>query len=121
VLIGEVRRSGLWKRVEAAQQVLVEIPISFRTTRADAARMVDAEDDGDDAPLVLDGVIDLAFKEGDGWVLVDWKTDRSPTEETRGRYEDQLKVYGECWKAITGSPVAERRVFYLREAAGRAG
>jgi ATP-dependent helicase/nuclease subunit A len=114
-LIGEVRRSDLWKRVEAAQQVLVEIPISFRTTRADVAAMVEAEDDGDDAPLVLDGVIDLAFKEDDGWVLVDWKTDRSPTEETVHRYERQLEVYQACWEALSGEPVQDRKLFFVRD------
>jgi len=115
VLIGEVRRSDLWKRVEAAQQVLVEIPISFRTTCADAARMVGAPDDGDDAPLVLDGVIDLAFKEDDGWVLVDWKTDRSPTEETVHRYARQLQVYQACWEALSGERVQEGRLFFVRD------
>jgi hypothetical protein len=62
---------------------------------------------GDDAPLVLDGVIDLAFKEDDGWVLVDWKTDRSPTEETVHRYERQLQVYQASWEALSGEPVQE--------------
>jgi ATP-dependent helicase/nuclease subunit A len=114
-LIGEVRRSDLWKRVEAAQQVLVEIPISFRATRADVAARVEAEDDGDDAPLVLDGVIDLAFKEDDGWVLVDWKTDRSPTEETVHRYERQLEVYQACWEALSGEPVQDRKLFFVRD------
>ena len=73
----------------AAEQRLCrrEVPV---TSRVDSTRLVE-------------GFVDLAFREADAWTIVDFKTD----EELRrsGAYEAQLGVYVEAVKAATGMRV----------------
>jgi len=83
-----VMKSALWKRARAARQCLTEVPL------------VVAMPDG-----LVRGVIDLAFAEKDGWVLVDYKTDR--TEGLLEKYRPQLETYRACWQTATGQPVKE--------------
>jgi ATP-dependent helicase/nuclease subunit A len=55
--------SDLWRRALSSEQRLAEVPFTLE------------QKDGD-RPTYLEGVIDLAFREPDGWVVVDYKTDR---------------------------------------------
>ena len=61
------------------------------------------EEDG--RPVVRHGVIDLVYRDDDGWRIVDHKTDqlgdRGATELAE-RYRHQLECYGEAWRAVTG-------------------
>ena len=54
------------------------------------------------------GVADLLFKEGDAWILVDYKSDRglSP-EELASRYRLQLELYARALGGILRQPVKE--------------
>ena len=57
---------------------------------------------------LLQGVMDCAFREGDGWVLLDYKTDR--VEDPAAfvdRYAPQLRLYAQALGEITGLPVGE--------------
>src|SRR5262249_4418766 len=63
-----VRQSDIWKRAQMSQQTLPEVPIMM---------MQQAAEISDARPLLLRGVIDLAFRESEGWVIVDYKTDQS--------------------------------------------
>ena len=57
---------------------------------------------------LIQGVVDCAFLEDDGWVLVDYKTDRAEdTEAFREMYRPQLKWYAEAIRELTGQPVKE--------------
>ena len=63
--------------------------------------------DGESGTL-LQGVIDCAFREEGGWVLVDYKTDRIQDEEAfRARYALQIEWYARALERITGTPVKE--------------
>ncbi|MBM3858052.1 MAG: hypothetical protein FJ395_00200 [Verrucomicrobia bacterium] len=88
---GKVVKSELWQRAQKAQRRLAEAPV------------VVALADG-----LVRGVIDLAFEEADGWVLVDYKTDRMERPETLlEQYRVQLESYRTCWQAATGQAVKE--------------
>jgi ATP-dependent exoDNAse (exonuclease V) beta subunit len=50
---------------------------------------------------VLEGVIDLAFVEDGGWVVVDFKTD-ADSAERRAQYERQLQWYAFALAELTG-------------------
>lgn len=64
---------------------------------------------------LLQGVIDCAFLEPDGWVLVDYKTDRITDEAAfLQRYEEQIKWYARAVETITGIPVKEKYLYSLR-------
>ncbi len=55
-------------------------------------------------PTLLEGVVDLCFLDGERWVVVDYKTDRS-LGEALAVYAVQLQAYGRAIAAATGKPV----------------
>ena len=64
-----------------------EVPLTFRTS----------------AGLLVEGIVDLAFKDGDQWTIVDFKTDEEL--RTAANYDRQIKLYGDAVRASTGEPV----------------
>ncbi|MFZ5929232.1 MAG: UvrD-helicase domain-containing protein [Acidobacteriota bacterium] len=64
---------------------------------------------------LLRGQIDLWFDEGDGPVLVDYKTDRYLGEARMRGYELQMRLYAIALERLTGRPVREAWLFPLRE------
>jgi ATP-dependent helicase/nuclease subunit A len=108
-LVETVGRSELLSRARAAGQALHEVP--FARPRAGGAN------GGDGAPLeIVEGVIDLVFREPDGWVVADYKTDEVPDpaelERRLAVYRAQVDLYAACWQELTGEPVKER-ILYL--------
>lgn len=71
------------------------------------------EDGGDTVEkVILQGIIDAFIMEGDGIILVDYKTDRVKNgEELRNRYQKQIELYSEALEQILGKKV-RRRVLY---------
>ena len=114
-LVEAVLTSEVWRRAREAEQLLMEVPFSVSS----GTRETDQQNAGapDDRLDVLEGIIDLAFKEPDGWVLADYKTDYvdDPTilERRLERYRDQVDLYAFCWQNLTGEPVKERRILWL--------
>ena len=53
---------------------------------------------------LIEGVVDLAFQEGDTWTVVDFKTDRELLEEGLDVYRRQVKLYAEMVSQATGQP-----------------
>jgi ATP-dependent helicase/nuclease subunit A len=67
---------------------------------------------------VLEGVVDLAFREADGWVIADYKTDvgTDPDFAERSKaYRRQVELYADAWSRLTGEPVKERVLFYTAQ------
>ena len=63
---------------------------------------------------LLQGVIDCAFLEDGGWVLVDYKTDRIQDEEAfRQRYAMQIEWYARALEGVTGLPVKEMWLYAI--------
>ena len=61
------------------------------------------------------GVIDLAFEESDGWVIVDYKTDRATgqqLEKLAETYRPQVTVYRTAWAQILQQPVKEVGLYF---------
>lgn len=54
---------------------------------------------------VIEGVVDLAFREAGAWTVVDFKTDVE-IEGRRAKYEAQLRIYAEAIEKATGEPAA---------------
>ena len=68
--------------------------------------------------LYVEGVIDLAFMEADGWTIADYKTDVGTDPGFPARHESyckQVDLYAECWSRLTGEPVKERILFYTTQ------
>ncbi len=59
----------------------------------------------DPAGLLIEGVVDLAFEQTEGWTVIDFKTD----EEFRGNepaYRRQVGMYAAAIQAVNGTPVS---------------
>jgi ATP-dependent exoDNAse (exonuclease V) beta subunit len=66
---------------------------------------------------MIRGVIDLAFREATGWVVVDYKTDlrtESELPELVEHYSGQVHRYAQVWSDLTGEPVVERGLYFTR-------
>ncbi|MBY0524625.1 MAG: UvrD-helicase domain-containing protein [Gemmataceae bacterium] len=93
--------SDLGRRALRSVERLMEVP--FQVQRAGAL------------PTLWTGVIDLVFREGDGWVLVDWKTDVVPAArlaEWVAYYRPQVLAYAAAWQELTGQPVCEVVLYF---------
>ena len=91
-------------RIGRSPQVLREQPFNL-FIRAEA---VYPDREGCTDPLMVQGVIDLAFLEDGAWVLVDYKTNRIPPEgpeKLLEHYAPQLRLYRMALETITGIPV----------------
>ncbi len=67
---------------------------------------------------ILEGVIDLAFKEDGGWVIADYKTDVGTDPDFPARadaYRRQVDLYAEAWSRLTGEPIKERVLFFTAQ------
>jgi len=87
--------SNLWGLLCASNEVHTEIPIATFSN-------------GEEAVLQR-GVIDLVFRGPDGWVIVDFKTNRvggdDHLQQYLSRYGPQLQAYVTAWAGHTGSRV----------------
>ncbi|HEV7590348.1 MAG TPA: UvrD-helicase domain-containing protein, partial [Longimicrobium sp.] len=113
-LVDSIRASGVWARAAAAERRLAEAPFALHLTHAEA-RAIGVRDDegtGDGCDVLLEGVVDLAFREAGGWTLVDYKTGAAdpaaPDDGWLERHRRQLDLYAACWERITGEPVRGR-------------
>ncbi|MCD8139041.1 MAG: UvrD-helicase domain-containing protein [Planctomycetaceae bacterium] len=104
-LAATARRSAVWRRAEAAEHRLREAPYALWVEDEQGGRL-------------RRGVIDLVFKEADGWVVVDYKTDAvpetMPIHEAAARHAEQVRHYRAAWEQLTGEPVKEALVYFLR-------
>jgi ATP-dependent helicase/nuclease subunit A len=108
--VDSVIDSPLWKRSQEASQRLVETPFHYFSDQGD-----DLAGKAGVARLLLRGTIDLAFREEDGWVLVDYKTDAATGEALEGlarRYAPQLSLYARIFEESTGERVKERVLYF---------
>ena len=121
-VVGAVRASEIWRRATAAGSALVEVPFEIclnpgNDLLADLAGDGGGPQGGAGAvPVLVRGVVDLAFREAAGWVIVDWKTDvfRTPAEMAAlvRRYAPQVRLYAGIWSRITGEAVAETGLYF---------
>ena len=98
-LVEAVRGSAVWRRAMESEERYTEVPFAVNLGAAWGE------------PEVLEGVIDLVFRENGHWVVADYKTDSGEDpefEERVGRYRAQVDLYGECWERLTGGVVGER-------------
>src|SRR5690606_22333048 len=76
-------------RLQKAKHIKREVPFTY------------AKEDAEGDRQIIQGIVDCLFEEEDGWVLLDYKTDRifgmeDVQSEMETRYEVQLSVYTEA-------------------------
>ncbi len=113
--IKRFKSTGLWKRIARSQTKLTEVPFSLKIEKGN--RLYNFVTEGEDVPVIISGTIDLAFKEADGWVIVDYKSDR--VEDEKGIhvlldvYLNQVKLYALVWEEITGEKVISAEIYFV--------
>lgn len=107
-VVGQVLKSDILQRAKATNRYLVEVPFQ-QLLPAGSARAVDG------LPTIVRGVIDLAFWEEPGWVIVDYKTDRiAPGQlpNAAEHYRSQVATYAEIWSEIVRQPIHEFGLYF---------
>lgn len=65
--------------------------------------------------IVVQGKLDCAFRENDGYVLIDYKTDNSEDDDYYvSVYKNQLEIYGDALWECTGIPVKEKYIYSFK-------
>ncbi len=104
----KVQQSEIWKRARASSRILSEIPFTMLAkTEDDEARS--------GVQTLKRGAIDLAFFEGGGWIIVDYKTDRVTDRSVAAKveyYRPQVQGYVEAWQSLVNEPVIESGLFF---------
>ena len=110
----QVRRflaSPLAERIRRAGEVYRE----YRFSLLLPASLYDPEAEPGDE-LMLQGVVDCAFRTEQGLVIVDFKTDRILPQEAAQRaelYRPQLTAYSQALSRVLEAPVAERVLYFF--------
>ncbi len=100
VQLASFRRSRIWHEMIASDAVLTEVPFSVYH-------------EPDAGAELLRGVIDLVYRIGDAWKIVDYKTDGGDEDSLLQRYGDQVRTYSKQWQALTGDPVQESGLWWV--------
>lgn len=107
-LIRRITLSEFWQRAMESEKKYFEVPFCMSSDSA--------EQDSEQKvpPTLLSGVIDLVFKEENGWVIADYKTDEvgDNLDEFVNYYVPQVRLYSRFWEKITGEKVAETGLFF---------
>ncbi|RMG42805.1 MAG: hypothetical protein D6718_13395, partial [Acidobacteria bacterium] len=118
-LVGAARR---------APEAWAELPLAWsgswddlprRAREALEAKLAKENRPSPEDPIPVEGVADLVYREGDGWRIVDYKTDAwSDGEELdrlEARYAPQLELYDAALLARFGAPVSAHLLFVAGE------
>ncbi len=110
-LVGAILESELWGRVQKAEKRYFEIPFSLKSDIEELGRK---DKKHPQRPIIVSGVIDLIFREPDGWVIVDYKTDEvgANLQSYVDHYAAQVRLYSKFWKKITDEPVKESAIYF---------
>ncbi len=117
-MVESVRASEIWARAMASGERHSEMPFAVNLGGPGHSREEIEGGRPSHPPEVIEGVIDLVFKEGDHWVVADYKTDTGDDPAFADRaeqYRAQVALYAECWERLTGEAVGERVLVYTAQ------
>jgi len=116
-IVDNFKKSDLWNRIKNSEVKYTEVPFTIKIDKDH--QLYDVVKLEDDIPVILSGVIDLVFKEDDGWVIVDYKTDMLEDEKQydvlEDAYKNQLEIYKGVWEGITGEKVEEAKIKFTNK------
>ena len=105
-MLNALVESPLWNALAEADTIYTELPLS-RLLPGDTERAADT---------VQHGTIDLAYRTGDAWHLVDYKSDRidnpAHLRELARAYAPQLRLYATAWNEVMGQPPESGRLWF---------
>lgn len=96
----------LYERMSVANEanmLFKEQPFTYLVKASEVEKVYPNDED-----IIVQGIIDAFFYEGDDIVIMDYKTDRVKSgKELVDRYEKQLELYAQALEQITGKKVKE--------------
>jgi ATP-dependent helicase/nuclease subunit A len=114
-MLRDFQETLLWQRIRRSSSVYIEVPFHLKVTEGDD--LYQHYKNEVNGPVYLSGIIDLVFQEDDGWVIVDYKTDRLEDSSDYSRleevYQSQILQYKAVWEHITGEKVTDTFVHFL--------
>ena len=108
--------SPFYQRMSASKNIMRER--SFLTTISELGLGAGFEQyEGTDA--CVQGIADCIFEEVDGYVIVDYKTDRFENEDAMDKYKTQLRIYKAAFDLILDKPVKSCYIYSFWLGKGR--
>lgn len=110
-------KSSLYKRIKKSSRLYREKKFLIRVSDLDIPENISSEDlqlltAYRNSSSMMKGIIDLAFSENEGFVLVDYKTDKVLSEEELiAKYRLQLYIYSLALRQITGKEIKECLIY----------
>ncbi len=109
--------SDIYRRMSRSPNVSRERSFIVRFADIEASYDITAAYGGTDG--MMQGIADCIFEEPDGYVIVDYKTDRVQTiDELAERYSMQLSLYKAAFDVLLDKPVKSCYIYSLRLAKG---
>lgn len=104
-LVESVSKAPFWNEARAGAEVHAEVPFAVRFDQAGGA-----------PATVLRGIIDSAYRVGDGWRILDYKTDRDADDPAAmlERHGPQMAQYKSAWERVSGEKVVSAGLVALR-------
>ncbi|NTW71531.1 MAG: helicase-exonuclease AddAB subunit AddA [Eubacteriaceae bacterium] len=103
---------SLGSRMLASKEVHREKPFNIKISPKEISKdLISMEE------ILVQGIIDCFFNEGDGYILIDYKSDyykdESQKEQLIENYGEQIKLYKNAIEKLTGHPVWESYIHLL--------
>ncbi|WP_053220394.1 helicase-exonuclease AddAB subunit AddA [Virgibacillus senegalensis] len=105
------------RRAIEASEVTREVPFSISINAKEV--YADWQEETDEQVLVQ-GVIDCIIPDGDGWIILDYKTDSIDGEVTaemqqrlKSRYQVQLDLYARALEQIWKQPISNKYLYFF--------
>lgn len=103
-------RSQIYNRIKASSDVMREKKFSILVPAGTYNPELPA--DLGREPVLIQGIADCVFRESDGLVILDYKTDRETDESSLvNKHKDQLTTYAHALSQCLGTPVKEAYIY----------
>ncbi|WP_042347637.1 UvrD-helicase domain-containing protein [Bacillus massiliigorillae] len=116
-IVEQFKKSPVWPELQRAEQTLTEVPFSLFVNVDDPVYSMVQSDQDVSVPVMLNGIIDLAYKVDGKWKIIDYKTDR-PKEydsynELTKYYFNQISIYFQVWQNIVNEEVDSASLYFV--------
>jgi len=104
--------SDLYQRIVASDKILKEKQLFVQMGKLNLPENSALRKNYTGTDGIMIGTVDLLFREADGWVIVDYKTDRAKDAEYYiEKYAVQLGLYQKAMELVLGEPVRQAYIY----------
>lgn len=107
--VAERMQNGGYEQPDGSTQDLLSELLTADEVHCEAPFCL--KSDGESLPVVSNGVMDVIYRKGEHWYIVDYKTNEDASD-LAAKYQGQLAVYTEAFFALTGKH-ADARIYHI--------